>query len=277
MSKVKMQNFMNVIGYVQSFKITTFKSGTKKANLAIKDRNTNNVVFVGLFDKKGGFDFNGHNVDLEGLKKILVDKEGNTRDVLVRATGRCSETKGTDANGNEKVYENYTAFKIVPYSDEEAQGAALTFAGIVENAKYGEDKNGEPIAKFRVGTYKTNKDGNITGVENMTLVAHGDVAEKLEDKGVEKFTSARFVCDMLNVLPKRNIHGDFLGEPIREVRIVKFTDFLDEDDCEDEVKTYKKAKKLEKGEFIEVSKDGDEELSKPKKSVDDEMIDDLDF
>ena len=279
-TKVKHSNFLCVRGYVNSYDIVTFSSGTKMANISIKDTNNNNLTYVKLFGRDG-LKYGTQTTNLEGLKKIFLNSDDSPRGILVEAKGRCGETKGVDKQGVEKVYENNMIWAINPYNDEALQGAGLTFGGLIENIKYGEDKDGEPIAKLKVGSMNFNKDKDITGVDTMTLVAHGDIVNEMEDKGIEKHCGATFKCALLNILPKRDVFGDFIGTSTKECQIVKFLDVVDVDDAEEEFELYKKAKKLERGETIKVpkskDKDEDEVIEEPKPKVIEDDDDDLDF
>ena len=273
--KVKYNNFLCIRGYVNSFDIMTFSSGVKMANISIKNTIDNNLTYVKMFDKDG-LKYGSQTTNLEGLKKIFLNSNDEPRGVLVK--GRCSESKGLDKQGNEKVYENNLIWSIAPYSDESLQGAGLTFGGIIENIKYGE-KDGESFAKVKVGVMNFNKDKDVTGVDTMTLVAHGDIADKMEEKGIEKHSAATFKCSLLNILPKRDVFGDFVGTSTKECQFIKFRDVLDSDETEHEVELYKKAKKLERGETIKVSKDDDNYEEEEKvivKTIEDDE-DDLDF
>ena len=269
-------NFMKVRGYVKNFKILEFDSGFKMANVTITDSNTNNSVFVKIFNSKN-LKYDGQPTTLEGLKTIFMDSDGKPRGILVEVNGRSYENKYTSSDGTEKVSDNNVAFSINPYDDEETQGAALKVKGIVEAIKYGEDKDGQPVAKLRVGTIRLNKDKDITGVETVTIVAHGDVAEKMEDEGVARGTSAMFKCAMINIMPKRDVYGDFIGESKKENDVKSFSDFEDEDEIDEDYKLYKKAKKLEKGEIIKVKKDDEVEDVKPVKEKGFDVDDELDF
>ena len=275
--KVKYNNFLCIRGYVNSFDIMTFSSGVKMANISIKNTIDNNLTYVKIFGKDG-LKYGNQTTNLEGLKKIFLNSDDEPRGVLVEVKGRCSESKGLDKQGNEKVYENNLIWSIAPYSDESLQGAGLTFGGIIENIKYGE-KDGESFAKVKVGVMNFNKDKDVTGVDTMTLVAHGDVADKMEEKGIEKHFAATFKCSLLNILPKRDVFGDFVGTSTKECQIIKFSDVLDSDETEHELELYKKAKKLERGETIKVSKDDDNDEEEEKvivKTIEDDE-DDLDF
>jgi hypothetical protein len=243
--KISYFNRIEVCGYVQSMQIKTFDSGTKLANIGIKDRVTNNMTYVTLFNRPS-FKYGNTETTLEGLYKIFMDNEGKPRGELVTVTGKMSETTIGD-----KTYVNTTAFGIDPCYDETGQRAVLKLTGIVEGVKVVDDD----YAKLKIGVANFNKDKDINGVDFINVVVRGDeLVEKVDDK-VFKGSMVTLACDVLNTLPERDRFGDPVGAPKKEVLVCKIRDIVDEDDLlESDVDNYKKAKKLGKGEVLKVAK-----------------------
>lgn len=267
--KISCFNKAIVRGYVQNFTIKTFGSGTKLANITIRDTTTDNVTYVTMFNRKG-LTYNGSETTLEGLEKIFMSADGKPRHVLVEATGRVRETKSTGKDGNERTYVNTTVFSLEPCFDESKQCAILNVTGVIDAIKYGEASGGEPIAKLKLGMMNVNRDKDITGVDTVTVVAHGDLADKLEYMGAEKGCVVSLRCDMVNSAGEVDRFGDRIGSPKREIEVAKVV-FVNDDIDEDDMDNYKKAKRLGKGEVIKVKKS---EESDPLDDIDEA---DLDF
>ena len=144
-------------------------------------------------------------------------------------------------------------FNLYPCDDEEKQKATFVLQGIVESLSTGEDKDGNEYVKVKVGTYKTRGKDNdkvLTGVDYKTVIVHNeDIVEKMED--VEKGDLVSLKGYIINELPKRDEFGDLVGKGKQEYEVVKVNVVKVSDDLEDEdVKAYKKAKKLAIGETI---------------------------
>lgn len=280
MAKLSFFNKVTVKGYVFSFNI---KEGAKfkLANIGIEDTVTKNRTYVTLFDNKNGIKYNGSETTLEGLKKIFMNADDTPRHVFVEANGRISETKGTNRNGEETVFVNTTIFSIEPCYDESEQYATVILNGIVDGVKVGEDSNGETKGKLKIGVLKYNKNGDIIGCDSVGLTAYGEVAEELENQGVERGCFVRVYADMLNTQPQRNKYGDIISNGKKEIQLTKIKGVTDAYEIEDFVNsTYKQAKKLKRGETITVKKsktDDLEDIAKPSKKVDEFSDDDLDF
>lgn len=253
--KISYFNRVEVCGYVQSMNIKTFDSGTKLANIGIKDKVTNNMTYVTLFNRPT-FEYGDIETTLEGLYKIFMDKHGKSRNVLVTVTGKMSES----ISGN-KVYVNTTVFGIDPCNDETEQRAVLKLTGIVEGVKVVDDE----CAKLKIGVANFNKDKDINGVDFINVVVRdGDLVDKVDSK-VERGSLVTLACDVLNTLPERDRFGDAIGTPKKEVLVCKIRNIVDVDDLsEDDVDNYKKAKRLGKGEVLKVSKAKDEQVKSTK-------------
>lgn len=280
--KISCFNKAVVRGYVQGFKIKTFDSGAKLANIRIKDKSTDNDTYISLFYRRG-LTYGGKEATLEGLQKIFMADEKTPRGVLVEAIGKISETKSTSANGEEKTYLNTTVFSIEPFNDETKQCSTLSVTGVVDTIKYGEDKDGEPLARIKLGILRYDKDKNISGIDSVTVVAYGEIAEQLEEKDAEKGSVVSLRCFMVNTLGETDIFGDRIGAPKNEIEVKKvvFVNVEDEVD-EDDMENYKKAKKLGKGEVLKasVSKDDEDDVvEEPKKAIliDEIESDEIDF
>lgn len=271
MRKISCFNKANVCGYVQSFDIKTIGTGTKLANIAIKDKLTNNITYVAMFGRDS-IPFGDTTTTLEGLEKIFMvkDKDGKktSRNVLVECSGKVRETKHVGADGTEKTYVNTTVFTIKPCDDDKKQCATLSVTGVVDGVKYLEDENGDAVAKLKVGTMNYNRDKDITGVDYVTLVARGDLADKLEELDTGKNSVISLRADMLNTLGDVDRFGDRVGAPRKEMAVAKVVFVNTEDEIDEiDLENYKNAKKLAKGEVIKVVKD----------VVSSEDDDDLDF
>lgn len=254
--KIKSFNRVEICGYVTNFKIKTFPSGTRIANVAIKDELTNNLTYAQIFDREK-FVFDGKEVTLDGLEKIFMDSSGKPRNVLVTAIGKVRET-AIEKNGSTTVYQNVTLFSIEASNDNSKQRAILKLTGLVEGIKFGEDENEDTIAKMKLGMLNYNKDKNINGIDFVTVVARGKAAEKLEDLDTEKGSYVNVQCDMLNTLAETDRFGNKVGSTKKEISVVNvvFVNDLDSLD-ETDVKNYNKAKKLGKGEVIVVNNTND--------------------
>ena len=152
---------MRVVGVVQDFKIMKFNSGTKMANITIK--NKNGRTYVKMFDKKE-FQYNGKKFStMEGFSKVFLDSNGNSKGELVEVSGRASESV-VNKDGEKKVYANNLAFKIDSFDDIDRQCSTMSLTGIVESVKTNIDE-GEEIAKIKLGFINVNSDQELTGVD----------------------------------------------------------------------------------------------------------------
>ena len=270
--KISCFNRVNVCGYVQSFDIRSLGSGTRLANMAIKDELTNNITYVSMFDRDVIM-FGGTETTLDGLEKMFMTNVGGkktSRHVLVKCTGKVRETT-TVANGATKTYINTTVFSIEPCDDASKQCATLSITGVIDAIKFSDDDNGTPMAKLKVGAMTYNRDKDITGVDNITLVARGAVAEKLEELDADKNSVISVRADMLNTLGEVDRFGDRVGAPVKEMAIAKVVFVNTEDEVdEDDLNNYRKAKRLNKGEVVKVAK---ETAPKLVDDIDDEDVD----
>lgn len=256
------KNRIEVIGEVRNFKIKETKKGKKFANISIKDGKKNNYVNVTFYERenmKYGYKDDAKDVTLASLSKIFLDSDEKPKGVMVTAIGTTSEYTSDDG----KTYENNTVFNLYPCDDEDKQKATFVLQGIIESLSTGEDKEGNEYVKVKVGTYKSRgKDDEkvLTGVDYKTVIAHKeDVVEKLED--VEKGDLVTLKGYIINELPKRDEFGDLVGKGKQEyevikANVVKAADDLDEED----VKVYKKAKKLALGETIKFPSKKDDDF-----------------
>lgn len=253
--KINGFNKATITGYVRNFDIKSFDSGFRLANIAIQNKLDGNMTYVSMFDRQG-LTYNGQATTLEGLKKIFMADEKTPRDILVTCTGKVSETLSADGS---KTYLNTTVFDLKPYDDESKQQSTLAVTGMVESIKFGEDDNGVPNAKIKLGIMKRNKDKDVIGVEYVSVVAYGDDATKLEDEGVDKGYQLSLGCDMVNKGADKDKYGYTVGAPRKEIAVGKIG-FVngDYDIDEDDMEVYKKAKRLKKGESIKNTIDDDE-------------------
>lgn len=278
--KLSYFNKVEVVGVVSSFKIKKLANGGQLATIGVRDDATTNLTFVTVFDRKG-LKYGDQEVTLSGLQKIFMDGDNKSRHVAAKFTGRARETVGE--NG---TYFNVSAFKIEPVREDSEHYAILIANGIVDAIKVGEDKDDKPYARVKIGIVNNNRDGDITGVDYVTVFAHDEkLVEKLED--VEKHSFIRVDCDCVNVLPKTDRFGHSIGGGSKEQVIANINGVIEPDEIEEHVDIYKKAKRLERGEIIKVKKGEDtdepvEELPKPVEEpkvakVEDELDEDLDF
>lgn len=270
--KISCFNKVNVCGYVQSFDIKSLSSGTRLANMAIKDELTNNITYVAMFDRDVIM-YGDTETTLDGLEKIFMTNAGGKktpRHVLVKCSGKVRETTSVK-DGATKTYTNTTVFSIEPCNDESKQCATLSVTGVVDAIKFSEDEHGA-VANLKVGIMTYNRDKDITGVENVTLVARGTTAEKLEELDADKNSVISVRADMLNTLGEVDRFGDRVGAPRKEMSIAKVVFVNTEDEVdEDDLNNYRKAKRLNKGEVVKVVKES------PSKLVDDIDDDEVDF
>lgn len=252
--RIKCFNRVEICGYVTNFDIKTFPSGVKIANVAIKDELTGNLTYAQIFDREK-FVFDGKEVSLDGLKKIFMDSSDKPRNVLVTAIGKVRESK-VEKDGETKVYTNTTLFSIEASNDPAKQRAILKLTGIIEAIKFGEDEDGNAVAKMKLGMLNYNKDKDINGIDFVTVVARDKAAERLEDLDAEKDCAVNVQCDMLNILGETDRFGNRVGASKKEIAVANVLWVNDADDLDEiDVKNYSKAKKLGKGEVIKVSKD----------------------
>jgi hypothetical protein len=245
-------NKVNVNGYVNSFNIKKFDSGFKIANIGILNKLDKNMTYVSLFERDG-LTYNGQKVTLEGLQKIFMVDDKTSRNVLVTCNGKANET--TSADGS-KTYLNTNVFNIEPLDDESQQFSTLSVTGVIESIKFAEDENGVSTAKLKLGMMNRNKNKDVTGVDYVSVVAYGDIAEKLEDLDADKGCVASLRCDMVNKRADTDRFGDRIGTAKKEIVVAKVVFVNEEDELdEDDVKVYKKAKRLEKGEVIPAEKE----------------------
>lgn len=269
--KISCFNKVNVCGYVQSFDIRSLSSGTRLANMAIKDELTNNITYVAMFDRSTIM-YGGTETTLDGLEKIFMTNAGGKktpRHVLVKCTGKVRETTSVK-DGATQTYTNTTVFNIEPCDDASKQCATLSLTGVVDAIKYSEDESGSPVARLKVGAMTYNRDKDITGVDMITLVAYGPEAEKLEELDADKNSVISVRADMLNTLGEVDRFGDRIGAPRKELAIAKVVFVNTEDEVdEDDLNNYKKAKRLNKGEVVKVAK----ATAKPVDDIDDDEVD----
>ena len=257
------KNRIEVVGKVRNFKIKELEKSHKKlANISIKDEKKNNFINVTLFDREGmkyGKKNDSKDVTLGSLKKIFLDSEDKPKDVLITAVGITSEYTNDEGN----TYSNNTVFQLYPCDDEEKQKATFVLQGIVESISTGQDDDENEYVKMKLGMYSTSgkdKEKKITGVNYKTVMVHDQkLVEKLEDAEKGDLVSAKGY--IINTLPERDEFGDLIGQGKQEYEvvkgsIVKASDELDEDD----VKVYKKAKKLTKGESIKFPSKKDDDF-----------------
>ena len=270
MSKISFFNKAEVSGLVEGFDIKSFPSGVRLANIRFKDETTNNVTYVQIFDRPIGIAYKDGNVSLEGLKNIFMDSNNKPRGLYAAIRGKCRETQ-TVKNGVTTTYVNFTAFQINPTTCDN-QYAILFANGVVESvARF--EQNDEEVVKIKLGICNTNKDKDINGCDFVTVVARGNLVDKLED--VEKGWALGVKCHILNELPKRDDFGDIISQGAKEIAIAKIVFATDRDELDDvDFANYQKSKTLAKGQVIKVDNATKEVAAKPSK---DEFDDDLDF
>lgn len=275
MKNVSFYNGVTVKGYVVSFKIKETKK-SKIANIGIRDSKTKNITYVSMFENKN-LKYNGQEMNLAGLQKVFMDSDGKPRNILVQAKGRISETKGINSKtGQPQVYVNTLIYSIEPFYEEDKQGAILQATGIVDAIKYTEEDDGTPVVKVKLGILRKNKDGDFNGYDQVTLNGYGDVADKFEDKDVERNCAIQIAAKMINGLPETDEYGDIIASGRKEIEIGKLKTVIEADEIEELLSVYKKAKNIETGEVVKAPK-YDEEEDKPikkSKQVEDEISDD---
>ena len=266
--KISFFNKVQVSGLVEGFEIKSFPSGVRLANIRFKDENTNNVTYVQIFDKEGGISYNDNKVTLEGLKAIFMDSNNKPRGVYASINGKCRETQNTK-NGVTRTYVNFTAFQINPTTSEN-QHAILFANGIVESVAVFEEDDNE-VMKIKLGICNTNKDKDINGCDFVTLVARGDMVDKLED--LERGYALGTQCYILNKLPERDVFGNKIGSGLKEISIANLVFMTDRDELDDvDFANYQKSKTLQKGEIIKVVKQEVEQEVELEEELDEEEL-----
>ena len=250
---LKTENRIEVVGTVSNFKIMkNDKTGKKRAFITIKDSKANNYTSVTMYDREN-LKYGDQEVTLGALKKIFLDANDKSNNVLVHAIGSCSESYDDDIG---KLYENNNVFFINPCDDVENQKSVFAIKGFIETIKKfketdeaGDEKE---CIRVKIGTYayKSGTDQNeVTGVNHKTLIARGEAAEKLEDlgKGAYVVVGGR----IFNQLPPRDEFGLQSGNGKKEYAIAVVKSVIDADDVdEDEAKLFSKANKLKIGDSM---------------------------
>lgn len=256
MKKIKYFNRTEVKGVVSNFTIKEFTK-CKIGEITIKSLIDGNTTRVVMFERKGMM-FGGKSYDeLKDLQSVFMDSSDKPKNILVSAYGRVSETSGKNSSGQQTTYTNIQIYKLEENDDETKQYAILKATGIVDSKAVKELDDGGQIVRVKIGMVSTNKDEDITGVDYVTLVAHGKNAEKLAD--IEKGSNVSLFADFINVATDVDRFGSGSGYT-RENRIAKVgtcveVDELDETDFEN----YKKAKKLERGQILKLKKEEEED------------------
>ena len=255
------KNRIEVVGKVKNFKVKELKSGKKMANIGIKDELKNNYINVSLFERDGlkyGTKDDSKEVTLNGLKKIFLDSEGKTKDVLVTAVGVTSE----NTNDEGRTFANNTVFGLFPCDDETKQKATFILQGIIESISTLHDEEDEEYLKIKLGTVNIvgqDKDKKITGVNYKTVIVRDEkLVEKLSDASKGDLASLKGY--IINILPERDEFGDLVGKGRQEYEVLKGNIVKEADELEDEdVTLYKKAKKLTAGQSISIAAEDDDE------------------
>lgn len=259
---LKTENRIEVVGTVSNFKIMkNDKTGKKRAFITIKDGKANNFTSVTLYDREN-LKYGDQEVTLGALKKIFLDANDKSNNILVHAVGSCSESYDDDKG---KLYENNNIFFINPCDDSEKQKSVFAIKGFVETlntfTKIDNDGNEVECVRVKVGTYayKSGTDQKeVTGVNSKTLIARDAVAAQIED--LERGSYIEVGGRIYNQLPQRDEFGLQSGEGKKEYSIVVVRKMIESDDLdEEEAKLFNAAKKLKAGESMSLVLNEDNE------------------
>lgn len=261
---IKTENKIEVVGKVTNFKIiTSDKTKSKRALITIKDELTNNYTMVTLFEKEGrtyGSKDNKKEVTLGALKNIFLNEKNESRGILITAIGSCSEFVTEKGD----LFESNNIYALFPTDDEDNQKSVFNIEGFVESSVTFEskDEEGEEIdcLRIKLGTLSKNADGNITGVNFKTVVVRGgDAFDVLED--IEVGSIIQVGGDIINKMAPKDKYGISSGNSIREYRVGRAIPKIEVDDIEESDKAlYKRAKKLKKGESIDLKEVKEEDF-----------------
>lgn len=234
-------------GEVFNVKVVPFKSGKGAiVNLGVRDRLHNNIIYLTMTDFGNGVRYNGNDYTPQALKNIFLDENDKSRGILVRAIAMFEENKYTNKQGIECVSARYNVIKLDGFTDETKQNITFNFKGFVKGIKEGDNNT-----KIRLVLPKTDKDGNMSAVSNVTVEAtDNEVIESINSKDIEKGCVVSVKGYILNT-----VEYDEFGDKVRDDKynsISKVDDVIEADDdgMEEFVTQLKKAEKLEKGNIV---------------------------
>lgn len=247
MAKMDFKNVVTIVGYVTSFKITPYKSGTGAvANMAIKEEKSGGTHFVTMFTNRNKkLKYNDAEYDPIALKNIFMDEQGNARHILVNAFCGITENKYTNSQGVEVSNTQIIVRKMSLASDPEAQKATFDVRGYVE----GVAQKGDSY-RMKVAVLTTDANGNANGVSYVVLDTDESIADDAMDAAV-KGNYAKFRGRLINKTMYDDL-GDRIGT-IKKNNVLKITGIVEKDDIDEkDLAIYKLAKRLERGQYVNV-------------------------
>lgn len=247
MAKIEFKNVVTILGYVNAFKLVPYKNGTGAlANIGIKDEKNGGVHFVSMFTNRNKkFKYNDAEYDPAALKNLFMDEQGNARHILVNAFCGMTENKYTNSQGVEVTNTQVIIRKLSAFGDAEAQKATFDVRGYVEAVAPKGD-----TYKLKIGVPQTDANGNVNGIAYVVLETDESITEDAMDAAV-KGNYAKFRGRLINKAMYDDL-GDRIGT-IKKNNVLKVTDVVEKDDIpEKDINVYKLAKRLERGQYVDV-------------------------
>ena len=244
---LKFENSLNVIGYVESVKLTQYKNGNGAiANIRVVDKKSHNSQFLVMFTNANGkFKFDGQEYTTSSFKNIFVDETNAAKEVLVSAYCGLVENKYTNKDGIQVSTMQNIVRKIGKYDNAEDMRMVFAAYGIVENVTVNDD-----TAKITVGVPQVDTNGNYNGHTSIKMEAD----EKTIDKVIDLVENGKYVKfrGVAENKPIRNEIGDNIGY-LRRYRIVSIFGDVYAEDIPDNIKNARKlAKRINRGQYVDV-------------------------
>lgn len=272
MVKMDFKNMVTIVGYVMGFKLIPYKNGNGAvANIAVKDEKSGSVHYVTMFTNKNKkFKYNDSEYDPVVLKNMFIDEQDKPRHILVNAFCGMEEKKFTNAQNVEITSTQITVRKLSATDDVESQKATFDVRGYIDSVA----TKGESY-KLRVGIPMTDANGNVNRAAYVVLETDESIVDVAMD-AAEKGNYAKFRGRLINKVVYDDL-GDRVGT-VKKNNVLKITDVIELDDIEEkELKIFKLARKLDKGEFVDVKTVKVMKYGETPVSADDDEDIDIDF
>lgn len=247
MVKLDFKNTVTLVGYVNGFKLIPYKNGSGAvANIAIKDEKGGSTHFVTMFTNRNKkFKYDGNEYDPAVLRNMFIDEEGKPRHILVNAFCGMAENKYTNSQGVDVVSTQILVRKLSSSNEPDAQKATFDVRGYVESAAPRGD-----VYRIKVATLSKDANENVNNVTYITLETDESISEVAMD-AAEKGNYVKFRGRLINKTMYDDL-GDRIGT-VKKNNVLKITDVVEKDDIpEKDIMIYKLAKKLGKGEYVDV-------------------------
>ena len=247
MVKMDFKNVDTIIGFVTGFKLIPYKNGTGAvANVAVRDEVGGSTHFLTMFTNRNKkFKYDGNEYDPSVLRNMFIDEQDKPRHILVNAFCGMSENKYTNSQGVEMTSTQIIVRKLSSSSEPDAQKATFDVRGYIESVVPKGDSY-----KVRVGIPMKDMNENVNSVAYVVLETDESIAEQAMD-AMEKGNYAKFRGRLINK-PMYDDLGDRIGT-IKKNNVLKVSDVVEKDDIpEKDLVIYKLAKKLGKGEYVDV-------------------------